>query len=47
MNLRISAHRNDVWSADGPLWDKHFQNPGHKFNERAKFMIIEEVNNVK
>ena len=34
-----------MWRADDPPCDKHFQNPGHKFNEHAKFMIIEKINN--
>ena len=45
MNLRINTHENDVWRADGPPCDKHFQNPRHKFNEHAKFSIIEKINN--
>ena len=43
-NLRISTHRNDVWSMDGSLWEKHFQNPRHKSNEHVKFMIIQKIN---
>ena len=34
-----------MWRADGPPCDKHFQNTGHKFNEHAKFTIIERLNN--
>ena len=45
MNLTINTHRNDVWRADGPPCDKHFQNAGYKFNEHAKFTIIEKINN--
>ena len=30
---------------DDSTCDKHFQNPGHKFCENAKFMIIEKMNN--
>ena len=45
MNLRINTHRNGVWREDGPPCDKHFQNPGHKFNEDAKFTIIEKIKN--
>ena len=29
---------------DGPLWEKHFQNPRHKSNEHVKFMIFEKIN---
>ena len=45
MNLRINTHRNGVWREDGPPCDKQFQNPGHKFNEDAKFTIIEKIKN--
>ena len=41
-NLRINTHRNDVWRADGPPCDKHFQMPGHNFNTHAKFTIIDD-----
>ena len=40
MNLRTIAHRNDVWRTNRPLYDHHFQNPGHKFNDHAKLTII-------
>ena len=43
LNLRMNAHRNDVWRTDGPPRGKHFQMPGHDFNVHAKFTIIEEV----
>ena len=46
MNLRINTHRNVVWNVDSPSCEKHFQNPGHKFNEHAKFTIIEKIKNV-
>ena len=42
-NRRINSHRNDVWRADGPPCDKHFQLPNHNFNEHAKFTIIEKI----
>ena len=32
-----------MWRVDDPPCDKHFQNPGHKFNEHAKFAIIEKI----
>ena len=28
-----------------PTCDKHFQNPGKKFNKHAKFLIIKKMNN--
>ena len=44
MNLRIHTLKSDVWSVDGPPWNKHFQNPRLKSNEHVKFMIIEKTN---
>lgn len=44
MNLRINIQTNDVWRADGSLYDKHLQNPGQKCNKHAKFTIIEKNN---
>ena len=34
-----------MWRADDPPCDKHFKNLGHKFNEHAKFTIIEKIYN--
>ena len=34
-----------MWRAAGPPCDKHFQHPGHIFNEHAKFTIVEKINN--
>ena len=45
MSLRININRNGVWRAASRSWDKHFQNPEHKFKEHAKFTIIEKINN--
>ena len=45
LNLRIITHRNDVWRADSPPCDKHFQMPGHNFNAHSKFTITKEVYN--
>ena len=36
MNLGINTHRNDVRSGNGPLWDKHFQNPGQKYHPKQQ-----------
>ena len=44
INLRINIYRNEVWRADILSCEKYFQNPGHKFNEHAEFMIIEKAN---
>ena len=43
MNRRINSHRNDVWRAEGPPCDKHFQQEGHDFNKHAKFTILEKL----
>ena len=39
LNIRINTQRHDK---SCPPCDKHFQVPGHNFNGRAKFTIIEE-----
>ena len=43
MNRRVNSHRNDVWRAEGPPCDKHFQLAGHNFNDHARFTIIEKI----
>ena len=45
MNLRINNHRKD---AKNPKEDtipasKHFNQPGHEFNQYAKFILIEQI----
>ena len=45
MNIRLNKHRNDVFRADGLEVCKHFQLPGHSFNQHAKITIIEELKN--
>ena len=34
-----------MWRAEGLPCNKYFRNSEHKFNEPAKFMIIEKINN--
>ena len=33
-----------MWRENGNSCDKHFQNPGHKFNQYSKFVIAEKIN---
>ena len=43
-NLRYNTHRRDVHGPLGGPFDKHFQLPGHQFNEHARFTLIEQIN---
>ena len=44
-NIRLNNHRKDVKDPKAILADKHFQKSGHRFNERARFTIIDRVAN--
>ena len=44
VNLRINMHRHEVKSPNGGQFDKHFNLPGHDYNENARFILIEQVN---
>ena len=43
LNLRINTHRYYVTSPNGGLFDKHFNLPGHSYNENARYILIEQV----
>lgn len=40
INVRIVTQRHGIPKTDNPSCDKHFQYPGHKFNEPGKFTIV-------
>ena len=42
-HLRFNTYRYGITSTKGLLFDKHFNQPGHSFNEHACFTIIEQV----
>ena len=42
-NLRINTHRYDVTSPNGGPFDKHFNLPGHNYNDHARFTLIEQI----
>ena len=42
-NLRINTHRDNVKRPNGIAFDKHFLQPGHNFNEHARFTLIEQL----
>ena len=44
-NIRLNNHRKDVKDAKVILADKLFQKNGHKFNEHARFTIIDRLTN--
>jgi len=43
LNLRINNHRKDVANPNAIPVCKHFAQPAHKFNDHAKFTIIEQL----
>ena len=45
-NLRLNNHQKDVNRQNAPLVDKHFKLPGHNFNQHAKFILIEQPDNI-
>ena len=42
-NLRINTHRYDVTSPNGGPFDEHFNQPGHNYNQNARYVLIEQV----
>ena len=44
VNLSINTHRHEVKSPNGGQFDKHFNLSGHDYNENARFILIEQVN---
>ena len=45
INIRSNNHRNDVKDSKAKLGDKLFQKNGHRFNEQARFTIIDRLTN--
>ena len=43
VHLRINNHRYAVKDPKGIAFDKHFDTPGHNFNEHARFILIEQL----
>ena len=43
LNIRLNNHRKDVKDPKAILADKHFQKNGHRFNEHARFTIIDRL----
>ena len=44
-NIRLSNHRKDVKDPKAILADKHLQKNGHRFNQPARFTIIDRLKN--
>ena len=44
LNIRLNNHREDILVAI--LVDKHYQKSGHRFNELARFAIIDRLTNI-
>ena len=42
----MNNHRKDLNRQNAPLPDQHFKLPGHNFNQHAKFILIEQLDNI-
>ena len=45
-NIRLNNHRKDVKDPKAIPADKHFNQTGHNFNKHAKFILIEQLQNI-
>ena len=43
--IKLNNHRKDFEDPKAILADKHFQKNGHRFNEHARFTIIDRLTN--
>ena len=43
--IKLNNHRKDLEDPKAILADKHFQKNGHRFNEHARFTIIDRLTN--
>ena len=46
-NIRLNNHRKDVKDLKAIPVDKHFNQAGHNFNLRTKFIIIEQLQDIE
>ena len=46
-NIRLNNHRKDVKDPKAITVDKHFSQTGHNFNLHAKFIIIEQLQDIE
>ena len=47
LNIRLNNHRKDVKDPKAIPVDKHFNQAGHSFNLHAKFIIIEQLQDIE
>ena len=45
INIRLNNHRKDAKDSKAILADKLFQKNGHRFNEQARFTIVDRLTN--
>ena len=45
-NIRLNNHRKDIKDPKAIPADKHFNQPQHSFNNHAKFILIEQLQNI-
>ena len=46
LNIRLDNHSKDVKVPKAKLAHKHFQKNDHRFNEHARFTIIDRLTNI-
>ena len=46
LNIRLDNHSKDVKVPKAKLADKQFQKNDHRFNEHARFTIIDRLTNI-
>ena len=46
-NIRLNNHRKDVNRQNAPRADQHFKLPDHNFNQHARFILIEQLDNMR
>ena len=44
-NIRLNNHRRNVFRQNAQHVDQHFKLPNHNFNQRARFTLIEQLDN--
>ena len=46
-NIRLNNHRKDTKNTKSIPADSHFRKPGHDFTKNARFILIEQLNNIE
>ena len=46
-SIRLNNHRKDVNRQNAPQADQEFKLPNHNFDQHARFILIEQLDNMK